>query len=259
MLSTSILIFNLNQITAMKLFLSQVFAFLIVFSGSAQQKDTVFLKKENVLGSYNIVYVDNNKRSMEYFKFSHTQLTGKQKTEYDTSFKYMLDEVNYPTSYFYMRNLAKNWIPLHSYKGEFYLYSASNWDKYSTLVLTDSTIVYSSFDGCLVDLITQFEQKNYSTYSFKTVNNLHDVVNVELFIIDPARGIAIWKSTHSQGVEYQLMVNALHFREFPIAIAKCSMGECLHEFEFDKINYEKLIKKSKHVSINSTTEVYSAN
>jgi len=111
-----------------------------------------------------------------------------------------------------MRNLANNWIPLYSYQGEFYLYSPSNWEDYSTLILTDSTIVYSSKDGCLVDLITDFGQPNYTSYNFKTVNNLHDLVNVELFIIDPERGITIWKTTHSEGVDYQLMVSPFIIR-----------------------------------------------
>lgn len=124
----------------------------------------------------------------------------------------MLNQVNYPVTSFYMRNLANNWIPLYSYQGEFYLYSPSNWEDYSTLILTDSTIVYSSKDGCLVDLITDFGQPNYTSYNFKTVNNLHDLVNVELFIIDPERGITIWKTTHSEGVDYQLMVSPFIIR-----------------------------------------------
>ncbi|MDH6310823.1 hypothetical protein M2451_003561 [Dysgonomonas sp. PFB1-18] len=178
------------------------------------------------------IYIDPSKSSVYYDRICDFSLDDESYYETPSSKKKKIPS-----------DLFREWIPLHLYNGDYYLYAPCEWiiDKYK---ITDSVLIfYGWMDGDYgfsYDKITQ----RTGGYSIQDVRDIYNELYTELniYIIDETRGIAVFEYIGaSEDFKFRLQVRADKARQFPIVVHDCKWKQL--EYEFEKPDYEALLKK----------------
>lgn len=207
------------------------------FQSLDNKKDTVFLRNITEGYFYNKVFVESNRESRHYdealdFSFKDEALEDwseherlKKMTRFDTSV------------------LPDEWLPLYQYQGNYFIYKPGEAD--DKRIINDSVIVYYHHEA-LICVIDKFDRISSRHYKIQTHNNYGIYSNIpdnlDLYIIDPVNNIAVWKyriKDDSPPV-YSLLVAKQNAKAFPLVVNEANEGP--HEFEFDPVDFKKLLK-----------------
>jgi hypothetical protein len=205
--------------------------------------DTLFLRLE-VKDSqiYQAVYVDPDKNSPAYLHaFDYSSTDSSDIKRYLTA----IHKKSPTLKKFNIYGLATNWRPVYQYKSKYYLYDPSDGGDKAVNVLTDSLMMFYYFgDGYISIALQSVTKTNDRVFNMKLNHQLPDQdalpKELNIYIIDPKMGLAVWEFKTDGQPEYQLMVPKEHVKEYPIAINAHYLG-MREEYDFEKINFKKLI------------------
>lgn len=178
--------------------------------------DTIILRKE---ANYKI-YIEENRLSKQYFyqkdfsKFNVIDVLKNKKI-----------------------HLPSKFIPLYLYKKSYYLSSPS--DGYvPRIIIYNDSIYYEDYE--IIKLkISSIKKINKKTFKFSEID---DKNNVLIKVVNFKKGIYVFKTIDSnKKISYKLMIDAEKANFFPIVV-NTSKFERVKEFDFEKIDFEKLIK-----------------
>jgi predicted transcriptional regulator len=211
----------------------------------AKKSDTTFLLREVTKDDYHAVYIDHNRQSAAYKRLLNFNLNKYDVNDYRENYRIMKSRHHAPLKKFNLAGLLKQWMPLYLHKGKYYIYSPSEWGTIDRRILTDSTMMYWFMDGLTPEPYQQVKKINNHTYAFKLHSFYTDNpgnTTIIIHIIDPKNQIAIWEDTGEKGAShYGLYIPRQNARNFDLIVNSC-LTEKTNEFEFDKVDYAKLLK-----------------
>jgi hypothetical protein len=216
--------------------------------------DTVFLRKivfDTVLAGkpyhiYNNVYIDNNRDSK-----NHGLLADFSFTEEANLIKYTekLKKRNIRLSKIPAQGLPTEWIPLNVYKNKYYLYMPSDGGYLNRRMITDSLLVFWLMEGPTPYPLQSITKKDAGTWAIRSTDlfvkmegfTRPEILNI--YIIDPKTNMAVWeyKSETEKNYSYELCIPRENIKDFDIIVN--DGNEKSPEFDFDKIDFKKLLKQ----------------
>ena len=217
---------------------------LFLLSGLAAKsqeakKDTAFLLKEEN-PHYHVVFVDSNKQSTNY-----SDIIGNKKSSYDTAvYKASIAKLKYngiKISKHAVSGFAKSWHPLYILKGRYYVYYPSDSLHNNWLTISDSIILKHIGSEPEVLAVNQVKSTNNSRFQIAYRDRKGENKRLNIFIVDPTNGIAIFEYKGADTSTYELRVATSKIKNFPMVVNYCA-GETRPEFPFDAPNYKELIK-----------------
>jgi len=218
-----------------------LFLLLLSFKLNAQSKDTIFLKRTIMYTpflDYDAIFIDSSlkeKKIITDFRFGD------------------FDSASYFDGLIGLRPLIKHklpinfpskWIRLYSYKGTYYLYHPSEMGLNYKFEITDSTTKDFVMEGPLPSRINKISLITPSHIVIDRSNPWKGRM-VEINIINKEKGIAVFKfrpTKYSLGFDRVLMVDVTKANLFPLINNYSPYNKQFEEFEFDKIDFDKLLK-----------------
>jgi hypothetical protein len=138
--------------------------------------------------------------------------------------------------------IAPNWLPLHHYKGEFYTYCPCEGGYNNRIIINDSSFVLQDMDGPYPQALLSIVQKSKKTFELQTSRG-EISENVKIHLLDPKTNMAIFEfSGADPGRRYAMYVPRENVHYFKVIVNEC-IEEKEEEFEFDKFDFEALLKK----------------
>lgn len=213
-------------------------------SAYSQSAGAVFLQKDSTpSGGYHAVYIDYDTASAGYeglvpseegIRLFAANLAGRSRG-------FQLPSQRMPAS------LPRNWIPLHRYRGKYYVYHPCDGIAISAVALTDSTIIhyqgdYDESEAAFLSMFKIFSSREFGLiYTQSSDSNRR--IGMSITLVDTARHIAVFRYScmHDICDEY-LMVDAAMTRRFPVIVNDCRSCKQL-EFEFDPIDFKSLLRQ----------------
>lgn len=209
--------------------------------------DTIFISREITKDYYHTIYIDT-KRQSEYYKWL-TDFTFDEddKSSYDGTYKYAKSKN--PDSYkrTNFTDLPQQWIPVYPYKNKYYLYAPSDWGNAGKRMINDSSFVFWYMDGPSPAPLQSIKQQGNNIYVLE-IASIYDKSSppekVTIYKIDKKTELSVFEfSKASYEPEYRLYIPVKSAKYFYMIVNDSDMKQ--DEFEFDKINYQKLIKGLK--------------
>jgi len=200
--------------------------------------DTTFIERDTVNGNYHAVFIDTARSSLYYdyintFTFDESDSAGYQ-TSVDClkPFSYINNDIF---------GLPKRWLSLNIYKGNYYLYSPSDYVNNYRVAITDSNYIGYYNDGPQATKINSITETNQKTYRLELSNCNNTTAELFIHLIDPQRGIAVFEFPYVtiEG-RYILMVDADKAKNFPIIVNYGTVK--FTEFKFEQPNFDRLLK-----------------
>lgn len=209
--------------------------------------DTLFLKRTvNTRGnytSYNYVYIDTN-RSSKYYNW----LTSFEFDEYDiqTLQAYGLNHVSCADDLKNnkMSGLPKNWLPVYSFNGEYYLYKPSDFGNAGKRIISEDYFIYWYMDGPMPNEIIAAKSKQ-NNRNVLILKDLEDYP-LELYIhcVDEQKQLYVFE--YPQGhdsSEFYLFTPAENAKSFDLVVN--TGNEKAWEYNFDTIDFASLLQQGK--------------
>lgn len=185
-----------------------------------KESDTIFLLKEKG----HTIYLEPNKNSINYeslSNFSHMEL--KNET-------------------FEILGLQPKWIPLYSYKSNYYLYLPCDLGTGSRISISNNRISFEGFEIYSFAIDSKIKKIDDTYYKFTYKDFENKSVCIEIHIIDSQKGVALFKFIlENRTVSYRLMVNSENLKAFPLIVNNC-ISNRTKEVRFDEINFDKMLK-----------------
>lgn len=214
-----------------------------------QLGDTIFLVNETTSTRYlgfintpfvtrSAIYIAPNKRSEYYNKICDFRVNINESRSYflKPSKKKELPE-----------DLPTEWVPLHLYNGQYYLYAPCEWliNKYK--ITNTNLISYGSMEGDYADAYSAIVKNSENSYTIKDIHNKPcyngSPYELTINIVNKEHGIAIFSFKGDFEEHYELMVQANKARRFPIIVHYCEMKEMPYRFETP--DFKSLLKMRK--------------
>lgn len=141
--------------------------------------------------------------------------------------------------------LPREWIPLYLYNGEYYVYSPCQNINMRYKFYNASLLHPMGHDlPYFVDIKVKTIRSN--EYSIRGKSEIGGNQDLNIYIIDPKRGIAVFEETNDDDLPtLQLMLDARKAKEFPLIIHECEYM-LNHEFEFDEPDFPALLSKFRN-------------
>jgi hypothetical protein len=216
--------------------------------------DTVFLRKlvfDTVYQGtpyhvYNSIYIDTNRNSIHHqvladFSFTPTENLAEY-NERIVKRKIRLNKIN-------TLGLPTEWVPLYLYQNKYYVYRPSEPGELRRRILNDSLLIFWFMDGpmpYILQSVTQTDNENWLVKSKDYFIRMEGFIRPEILnihMIDPVNKVAVWeyKSENEKEYRYELCIPKESIRNFDIIIN--DSNEKAMEFDFDKPDFKKLLKK----------------
>lgn len=195
----------------------------------AQQiTDTIFLVKEKNDSDVHEIFIEPYKSSKNYksiISFSSFPKTSDK------------NRIIY-------KNLPQKWIPLYSYKGNYYVYLPCDFSFNQKISLYNKNIFFEDFE--LYSYHINLYQKIKNKYIIHYNGFEKSKTKLEISIINKEKGIAIFKHIrNSNKIDYKLMVDSNKANLFPLIVNECKYNKTI-EFEFDSLDFEKMINQKPY-------------
>jgi hypothetical protein len=200
--------------------------------------DTTFIERDTVNGNYHAIFIDTAKSSLYYDYINSFQFDETDSASYQSS-------VDCLKPFSYINNdifgLPKRWLTLNIYKGNYYLYSPSDYINNYRVAITDSNYIGYYNEGAQATKINSITETNQKTYRLELSNCNNTTAELFIHLVDPQRGIAVFEFPYVtiEG-RYILMVDADKAKNFPIIVNYGTVK--FTEFKFEYPNFDLLLK-----------------
>lgn len=222
-----------------------------ISSEAAVNDDTIFIKRELTKDFYHAIYLDTTRDSEYYDRLTDFEFNKYDLQTYSEHYRYVKENKPKTFEKVNLTKIPENWIPVYSYKGDYYLYSPSDWGSAGRRIINDSTFVYWYMDGPfpvpLVD-VSEVEYGKIVLEMMKLFNGKSFNEKLIIHQIDSKTGLSVFEfAEESESNKYQLYLPVESARKFDMVINYCDNQKQL-EFDFDKIDFEELIKEATNNS-----------
>lgn len=211
----------------------------IEIQNEKDKRDTIFLRKPNSDG--HSVYVNKDGKESPYFdilkNLDYTHSDEQYQKDIQAIWKFRrasVDSVNLGT-------LPRNWVPLHLYKGEYYVYDPSN-NVQLKISLNDSTLILKGMERSL-RLMNDVQLKGKDVYEVSVTDYKGVNRSFKIHLIDRYRGIAVFEDLFEKG-SHKLMVTVDRADRFPL-VTYYSPKNMEPEFLFDTPDFKKLLQPER--------------
>ena len=219
---------------------------LIVFTNSFSQKqlkDTIILKRGRADTLRSKVFIDPNKNSKNYDRFSNF---GYDENYFAEKGKALEDSAGKKVGVNKLPSLPKKWIPLYLFKGEYYVYLPCD-GIYNYGVLITDAFICDSEEGTSPIFpreLNSLKMISKTTYVNSEIDYEERTKDLHIDIIDKKKGIAVFSTTNidDNSIRHRLMVDANKVRLFTLIKNDCHGGK-EEEFDFEEPDFKKLLGK----------------
>lgn len=218
-----------------------LFGFCITTSAQIQtsKSDTVFISKNPEFGSKQSIFIDPNKNSEGYKKITDFQIDEFSKENHDAILKDLLQK-NKNTKALNIEEITKNWIEIHLYNNQYYVYKSCDFYN-QQMAIKDNILTHWSMEGQEPHLILSAKQSKSNIFDLKLKGNYLSAIKI--YWLDEEKGLAVFEElVNGKHSEYYIMLDSRKVSNFPIIINNCTQAK-QSEMRFDKINFQKLLKK----------------
>jgi hypothetical protein len=204
--------------------------------------DTIFLTRELGKDYYHIIYVEKNRRSIFYTQLLDFKMDEPDTNAYIQNCKDFDKDLCKPVKKFRLWGLARQWLPVYKYKHKYYLYYPGDTGLENRKMITDSTICYSNMDGWFPEQMLSVKQPDKKTWTFGISSFGRAKSTLTIHIIDGKTQLAVWEDGGiGRPDRYGLYIPREYAAKFDM-IVNYTNGDLPDEIEFDKINYNALLK-----------------
>lgn len=224
--------------------------YLFKKKGPFIENDTTFLYRyvANSRGYYNFAdaYIETDRQSKSYQKMlnraSSYLLDDWDRDNYNILFKYLKKRYTKPFPKHSLSDLARAWIPLSSFQGKYYI---NQLDVFSYFWLTDSLYIRNYMDGPTPLAIQSFKQVSPTHYHLSVTLDGNDFQNIDLYIIDAKRKIAVFVETNNENTykRYSLYVSKETASLFDLIVWNSTDMPSSDDVDFDKIDFQQLLSE----------------
>jgi len=210
--------------------------------------DTIFIHREVSKDFYHAIYIDTNRHSKYYDWLTNFEFNKYDVQSYQESYEYLKEK--FPKTYMKVNSteLPEDWIPVYLYKDNYYLYAPSDWGNAGKRIINDSAFVYWYMDGPLPIPLTSVKKEAQNKYILEISNLSKDSLEKQeltIFQIDPKTQLSVFKFSNKTGkTQYRLYIPKESASSFDMIVNYCENQKQL-EFEFEEIDFKKLIKNSR--------------
>lgn len=226
----------------------------IIMGRFVENDTTFFLKeydKENEKQCLNtIIYIEPNKNSIYYKKIAQPIFNSENRLyDLDAWREYRQKKQKPALSKIDLLDLPTNWIPLHFYQNQYYIFTPCEVDVPFQRCLSDSTLAYYSMEFYF-NAIQKLEKKSKSLYHIELENQEESSLpptQIFIHIIDDQKKIAIWEYRKEDESEYELMIPIESADYFDMIVCRCPIHKFfdVNLFKFDKIDFKTLLKQKR--------------
>ena len=127
----------------------------------------------------------------------------------------------------------RKWNEVYEFRGNYYLYSPSDWMSNSGFIISDSILYVTSSDA------DQYILKNFkangTVQANITVENFRgEFQDIQIRIIDPSFGIYEWLFNDGTGIlRKTLMQNSNYSKKLKMIVCDCGGSKCIVNFNFN--------------------------
>jgi len=209
---------------------------------TSKPEDTIFLLKKTGKDYRHIIYVEKNRRSAFYTKLLDFKMDEQDTNSYIQNCRAFNKDLHKPVQKFKLSGLARQWLPVYSYKHKYYLYYPGDTGLENRKMITDSTICYSNMDGWFPEQMLSVKQPDNKTWAFGTSPGNAFKPTLTVHIIDNETKLTVWEDDNrSAAYRFGLYVPRDYAAKFDM-IVNHTNGDLPDEFEFDKIDFKALLK-----------------
>jgi hypothetical protein len=199
---------------------------------SLASMDSILKKTE-----FGCVYItlDTNAIMYDWLNITDTDQFEIKKTYSPKYIKEIESELNLTLRHFNKIGLYPFWTKLNKYKGEYYVYSPSDYMANETYLITDSIIYSLTNPDPTINPIMNFRKISESKYEF-IVTNFHEIFNkVIVELIDEKRKIYLWEFINKDEETYKMeyRTHSSNVKAFKMIVNDCFGQKCIQEFIFD--------------------------
>jgi hypothetical protein len=204
--------------------------------------DTVFLYRDEIEGTSQSVFFDENPNSQFYDVITATKSDLSDNESYQYSMNY-LKENN-------LKLIKKKpiipytkWSVLKQYKGKFYAYKVcDNYHAYR-ISINDSTYIDWTGEGPDGNQIAAQKKIDDNTYEYLLNGVMYNERTMRIHIIDNEKGIAVFENVSNEFNEnnFFLMIASDKVRTVPIIVNNCKTAK-QREVNFEVPDYQALLK-----------------
>ena len=210
--------------------------------GPFVENDTTFVYKYD--DSYK-AYIETNHQSTHYQRILHPIMNEYDIKTYEDGMKTIKEIFPQSLPKFPIGDLPRQWIPIRSFKGKYYLTSESCFQE----TFTDSILIRVDMEGPRPQNFLSFKKLSPHHYYYQIKDYAYrdgKVEEIHLYMIDPKRQIIVIQS----GSGYCNML--ISKEKAPLLDMICWISEDMpddSDIDFDTIDFQKLIapfKKAPH-------------
>jgi hypothetical protein len=207
-------------------------------------QDTVFIRKDSILGSAQSIFYSNHRDDKLYDAISRFEFG-------------LFDDESYKisTEYFSLHRLRlkrhtpvisiTRWVALEEYKGQYYAYYPCDFYTHFMASINDTTYIDWTGEGPVANVILSQEKIDDTTYMFSLSGIYDKERTLTIHIIDIKKGIAVFEETSKgSGGKHYLMIAADKIRSVPLIVNNCETQKQT-ELTFDTPNFDKLLGRGK--------------
>lgn len=230
--------------------------------GPFVENDTTFLYQSSVYDpehdrtSHCRAYIEMNRESESYRLLASCTTPGYNDWNRDSFAQYLellKEQHPEPLPVYSLQECPRAWIPICSYRGKYYvdmLYWYPIW-------ITESLFVRQMMDGPFPSIIDAFERIDPTHYCFRTTAGYLDIQQVDVYIVDPVRKIAVFafSGEEPENPRYLgLYAPPETVREMDLIEWDFTESPDGDEIDWDEPDYEALIAGRNTGSVDLQTE-----
>lgn len=207
--------------------------------------DTLFIQKDNLLGTAQSIFLEKNKDSKLYERilfFDIDELYNGAYT-YNHSMEYCKENnIEFELTKRLPIIESTKWVILKKYKNVFCAYRPCDFYFYYKASFNDTTFIDWTGEGPIANKIINQKKIDDKTYYFQLRGSLKQNRELKIHIIDKEKGIAIFEEIiNKTDKSYHLMIDADKIKSVPLIVNNCKINK-QKELRFDEIDYEELLK-----------------
>lgn len=137
-------------------------------------------------------------------------------------------------------DLPTKWNSVYLLSNEYYVYSPSDWMSNRGYYISDSAIFTTASDPDLF-VILSYKKNDKKLDEFQIINYTGEKHNLQIRLVDAAHGIYVWTFINNGELSRYLMQDSRFVKLLPMVVADCGDEKCALEFEFDNLDFEKIL------------------
>ena len=226
------------------------------------ENDTTFLYQSSVYDpehdrtSHCRAYIEMNRESESYRLLASCTTPGYNDWNRDSFAQYLellKEQHPEPLPVYSLQECPRAWIPICSYRGKYYV-DMLYW---YPIRITESLFVRQMMDGPFPSIIDAFERIDPTHYCFRTTAGYLDIQQVDVYIVDPVRKIAVFafSGEEPENPRYLgLYAPPETVREMDLIEWDFTESPDGDEIDWDEPDYEALIAGRNTGSVDLQTE-----